>query len=122
MFKRFMTVWVVGLITIVPFTTYYLLFHAQRSEYALLIVLVLFWVFGYWGVVSPLLSLIKLRRFFKTIEQCRTIEDVKQLFHHQLDEETVVEMISNESRIPKFIARHLYHRVAARLKQQTEER
>ena len=56
MFLGATLLWVAGLVTIVPYGTYYLLFHAERDQYALLITLVLFWIFGYWGVVGPVLG------------------------------------------------------------------
>jgi hypothetical protein len=116
-----MILWVVGLVTIVPYSTYYLLFQAERSEYALLIVLVLFWIFGFWGIVSPILTLLKVRRFFNTIKQCRSPRELAQHFHNEVDEESIIDMISTESKIPKFIARRLYHAVVARLRQRAQE-
>jgi hypothetical protein len=118
MFKKMMIIWVVGLLTIVPYSSYYLLFQAERSEYAFLIVLILFWIFGFWGIVSPILTLIKVRRFFKSIEQYRSPRELAQHFHNHLDEETIVEMIAAESRIPRFVARRLYQHVLVRFKQQ----
>lgn len=116
-----MILWVTGLLTLVPGSTYYLLVHAQRSEYALLIVLVLFWIFGFWGVAGPLLSALKIRRLFKTFAQCRSADDVARLFQHQTNEETVIEMIAGENKIPKFLARLLYQQVIAKLKRQGQE-
>jgi hypothetical protein len=71
MLTKAIVVWVVGLLTAVPYGAYYLLFEAQRDEYALLITLLLFWVFGYWGVVGPLIAAIKVRKVFRAIEQAR---------------------------------------------------
>ena len=53
--------WAVGLFTLVPWAVWYLFFHATRDQYALFIVLPLFWVFGYWGVAGPLIGAIKVR-------------------------------------------------------------
>ena len=61
MFLRAAVIWVIGLLTVVPGGTYYLFFHAQREQYAFLITLVLFWIFGYWSVVGPLLAAIKVQ-------------------------------------------------------------
>jgi hypothetical protein len=44
---------VTGLLTIVPYGTYYLFFRAERDQQAMLIALVMFWIFGFWGVVAP---------------------------------------------------------------------
>lgn len=49
-------IWLLGFLTVVPYATYYLFFEAQREQYALLITLVLFWIFGYWSVVGPLIA------------------------------------------------------------------
>jgi hypothetical protein len=48
MIIRITILWVLGLITIVPYSIHHLLYYAQRDEYALLITLVLFWIFGFW--------------------------------------------------------------------------
>jgi hypothetical protein len=47
-------IWVFRLFTVVPYAAYYLLYYALREQYALLITFILFWIFGYWGVVGPL--------------------------------------------------------------------
>lgn len=52
MARYFMLLWVVGLLTLVPYGTYYLLVHASADQYALLITLVLFWIFSYWGLLG----------------------------------------------------------------------
>lgn len=53
MFIAATLVWVTGLLTIVPYGTYYLFFRAERDQWAMLIALVMFWIFGFWGVVVP---------------------------------------------------------------------
>jgi hypothetical protein len=57
MFVAAIAVWVVGLLTAVPYAAYHLWFYAPREQYALLITFILFWIFGYWGVVGPLLAI-----------------------------------------------------------------
>ena len=68
MVRRIALLWVLGLVTIVPSGIYYLLYHARRDEYAFLITIVLFWVFGFWGVVSPILVAVKMRHGLKALE------------------------------------------------------
>jgi hypothetical protein len=53
---------------IVPYAIYRLLFDATREEYAFLIVVPLFWIFGFWGVVGPLLAVVRVRRLFQALE------------------------------------------------------
>lgn len=76
MLAKAVVVWVVGLVTVVPYGTYYLLYEARRDEYALLVTLVLFWIFGFWGIVGPALAAIKVRRVFHAIERARSKDDL----------------------------------------------
>src|SRR5690606_9330777 len=61
--------WIVGLLTIVPYGIYHLIFHVEREHLAFNITLVLFWIFGYWGVVGPILAAIKVRAAFRALER-----------------------------------------------------
>ena len=76
MLAKAVVVWVVALVTVVPYGTSYLLYEARRDEYALLVTLVLFWIFGFWGIVGPALSAIKVRRVFHAIERARSKDDL----------------------------------------------
>jgi len=108
MIVRVTILWVLGLLTIVPYGTYHLLFHAQRDEYALLITLVLFWIFGFWGVVGPILSAIRVRQVFKAIELAGSQEKLKEVLASQESQEVAIDLLASENRIPKFLARRVY--------------
>lgn len=108
-------VWVLGLLTVVPYATYHLLFHAQRDEYALLITLVLFWIFGYWGVVGPLIAAVRVRRVFRALEQSRSKEEVLQALRGAEAKEAAIDLIASENRIPRFLAARVYHMLVKRL-------
>jgi hypothetical protein len=101
-------VWVVGLLTVVPYGTYYLLFHAHRDQYALLMTLVLFWIFGYWSVVGPLIAVIKVRRVFRAIEQARSKDDLMAALRANEAREIAIELIASENHIPRFLAARVY--------------
>jgi len=118
MVTRMVFIWVLGLLTLVPYSIYYLLFSAQRDEYAFYIVLPLFWIFGYWGVVGPVLSAIKLRRVFRALELAASPEQRKQILHSQESREVAIEMIAAENRIPKFLAKKLYDYAVKRFSEQ----
>lgn len=107
--------WVAGLLTIVPYGTYYLLFHAQRDEYALLIVLVLFWIFGFWGVAGPVLAALKVRSVYRAIEQAHSQGRLLEALRSGQTQELLVDMIARENRIPRFLAAKVYRLLAARL-------
>ena len=107
--------WVVGLLTWVPYGTYYLLFHAEREQYALLITLVLFWVFGYWGVVGPLLAAVKVRGLFRAIEQIRSREELIAALGSADTRDAAIELIASENHIPRFLAARLYERIVSKL-------
>lgn len=108
MFLGATLLWVAGLVTIVPYGTYYLLFHAERDQYAFLITLVLFWIFGYWGVVGPLLGAIKVRRVFRALEHAHAEGRLREALQSADAQDAAVELIATENRIPRFLARRVY--------------
>lgn len=118
MLKWFSIIWVAGLITLVPYSIWYLLFEANRDEYALFIVLTLFWIFGYWGVVGPLISAWKAHQFMNALDQVHNGEKLKRLMQSNESKETAIEMLATETGMPKFIARRLYKKLVIRLGQE----
>jgi len=122
MLRRAMVVWVLGLVTVVPYATWYLLFHAPRSQYAVLITLVLFWIFGYWGIVGPLLGAIKVRKVFRAIEQARSSEDLLKTLQSTEAREAAIEFIAMENHIPKFLATRVYDLLVKRLSMRSAPR
>jgi hypothetical protein len=108
MLTKAIVVWVVGLLTAVPYGAYYLLFEAQRDEYALLITLLLFWVFGYWGVVGPLIAAIKVRKVFRAIEQARSRDDLLTALRSAETRDVAIDLIASENHIPRFLAARVY--------------
>jgi hypothetical protein len=107
MIIRITILWVLGLATIVPYSIYHLLYYAQRDEYALLITLVLFWIFGFWGVVGPILSAIKIRSVFRAIEMAQSKEKLKEILSSKEAQEAAIDLIASDNHIPKFLARKL---------------
>jgi hypothetical protein len=108
MVSRALFIWVAGLVTAVPFGTYYLFVHAERDQYALLIILLLFWVFGYWGVVGPILTAVKVRSVFKSLEQAHAQGRLKDLLQSEETRNLAVDLIASENRIPRFLANKVY--------------
>lgn len=108
MVLRATLIWIVGLLTLVPYAGYYLFFEAPRDQYALLIVGILFWIFGYWGVVGPLLAAIKVRQVFRVIEMAKSREDVVAALRSPETQDAFIEMIASENKIPKFLARKVF--------------
>jgi hypothetical protein len=120
MIKRITLLWVTGLFTIVPYSIYYLLFHAQRDDYALLITLVLFWIFGFWGLVGPLIAACRVHRLFKAIELAGSTEQLREVLLSAESREAAIDLIARENRIPRFLARKLFDRALARLELSAE--
>ena len=81
MVLRATLIWVAGLLTLVPWGAYYLLFEAPREQYALLIVGLLFWVFGYWGLAGPVLLGLKVRAVARAIQRVRSRDDLLKTLH-----------------------------------------
>jgi len=108
---RIALLWVLGLVTIVPTGIYYLFYYARRDEYAFLITIVLFWVFGFWGVVSPILVILKTRHVLRALEMAQSGEEFKKVLLSQDSQDVAIRLIASENRIPKFLARKIYNRV-----------
>ena len=101
-------IWVVGLLTAVPYATYHLLFHADRSQYAGLIVFIFAWTFGYWGLVGPLIAALKARAVFKALERAQSREDLERTLGSPEMREVVIEQLAADNHIPRFVAARLY--------------
>jgi hypothetical protein len=108
MIIRITILWVLGLITIVPYSIHHLLYYAQREEYAWLITLVLFWIFGFWGVVGPILSAIKVRHVFRALETAQSKEKLGEILKSTEAQDVAVDLIASENHIPKFLAKKIY--------------
>ena len=111
---RIVMVWVAGLVTIVPYAVYYLFFHASSDQYAWLITFVLFWIFGFWGVVGPIVAALRVRRLFKAIERAGSSEELKKVIQSNESREAAIELIASENGIPKVLARPLYRWIERR--------
>jgi len=104
MLRKATALWIVGLLTVVPYATWHLLFRAPREQYALLITFVLFWIFGYWGLVGPIVSIVKVRSVFGAIQQTRSREELVAVLQSEDARNVAIEHIASEYRIPRFLA------------------
>lgn len=109
--------WVLGLLTLVPYGLYQLLFEAQREEYAFYTVLVGFWIFGYWGVMGPVISAIKARQVMRALELAKSREELERIIHSQDSRQVAIDLIASENKIPKFLARKIYDAAIKRFAQ-----
>lgn len=119
MLAKAVVIWVVGLLTVVPYGTYYSLFEAQRDEYALLVTLVLFWIFGFWGVVGPTLAAIKVRRVFHAIDRVRSKDDLLTTLRSPEARDVAIDLIASENHIPRFLAARVYALLEGRVSSMT---
>jgi hypothetical protein len=119
---RAMVVWIAGLLTFVPYSVYFLFVHAERDQYAVLITFVLFWIFGYWGVVGPILAALKVRAVLGAIEGARTRERLAEVLQSGETREVAIDFIASEHRIPRFLARRVYRHLADRVAVATASR
>lgn len=112
---RALIVWLAGLLTFVPYSVYYLFLRAERDQYAILITFILFWVFGYWGVVGPILAALKVRAVLGALEQARTRERMAEILQSSETRDVAIDFIASEHRIPRFLAERVYRRLAERV-------
>ncbi len=109
-------VWLVGLFTVVPYAAWHLLFHAPREQYPLLITFVLFWMFGYWGVAVPIVTIVKVRSIWRRLEQATNVDERRRLLLSPESREVAIDIIASETGLPRFVARRVYATVARRLR------
>jgi hypothetical protein len=100
--------WVVGFLTFVPYGTYYLLLEAHRDQYAVLIASILFWIFGYWSLVGPLLMVVKVRRVFRAIETAGSRAQLEDVLKSPDAKDVAIDLIATEHHIPRFLASRVY--------------
>ena len=115
MLLKVILLWVVGLVTFVPYGIYSLLFAASRDRYALLITSILFWVFGYWGVAGPLLMTLKVRSVFRAIESAGSKGELEKALQSPDTKDIAIDLIARENHIPRFVAARVYRVLTAKL-------
>ena len=115
MFKKAMLLWIVVLITGVPYATYYLFFEAPREQYAALITFVLFWIFGYWSLVGPLIGLLKFLKFKRAFENISSKEELIELIQNPETEDLAIDFIVRENGVPRFMAKWAYTKISQHL-------
>jgi len=112
---RITILWVLGIVLLVPYAIYRLLFVAEPDEYAFLIVFPLFWIVGFWGVVGPIFAAVKGHRLIRALEKAGSSDELKRAFVDNEGDEVLIELIRAENRIPRWLARKTYYRVKPRL-------
>jgi hypothetical protein len=115
MIARVFALWVVGLLTIVPYAAYRLFFLAERGEYAFLITIGLFWIFGYWSLVGPLVAACQVRRIARLIRAAKSADELRTLLADAGMQDQLLEWAARESNVPKFVLRFLWRRVGGLL-------
>jgi len=108
MFVAAIAIWVFGLFIAVPYATYHLLYYAPREHYALLVTFVLFWIFGYWGLVGPLLAIVKVRSVFRAIEAAKSKDNLVKALQSAETRDVAIDLIAADNHIPRFLARRVY--------------
>jgi hypothetical protein len=113
-------IWLAGFVTVVPYTTYYLVVHASRDQYAWLITLVLFWTFGYWGVVTPALAAWKVRVVFRKLERAKRDGQLLAALEDGVTEAVAVDFIASDNHIPRFLAARVYRLLVRGVREKAE--
>jgi hypothetical protein len=115
MVLRAVVVWIAGLVTLVPYATWYVLYRARPDQYAILITLVLFWIFGFWGVVGPLIALVKVRKVFRALERVTTKDELLATLRSSHARDVAIDLIATDNHIPRFLAERVYNLLLSRL-------
>ncbi len=106
--KKYIFIWVAGLFTFVPVATYHLLFKAQSYQ-APLLVLVLFWVFGFWTCFVPLYKMYRVREMYKTVS---SQDDLAAFIKNSETKDVAINAIADHTGLPKAAAEKLYNATA----------
>lgn len=115
-------VWVLGLFTVVPLCVWLLLTQGDRDNAALLIVLPLFWLFGYFPTIMPIVTVLRIRRWMRLLDDPQRLLDALRELPDGAGEAECIRLIARENRVPQFVVRWLYRRVAPRLREALERR
>ncbi len=115
MLRKATALWIIGLLTVVPYATWHLFFKAPREQYAALITFVLFWVFGYWGVIGPIVSIVKVRSVYRAIQETRSREELVAVLRSEDAQNVAIDHIASEYRIPRFLATRVLQLVSKRI-------
>ena len=115
MLRKATALWIVGLVTIVPYATWHLFFRAPREQYAALITFLRFWVFGSWGLVGPVVSIVKVRSVFRAIQQTQSRDELVAVLRSEDAQNVAIDHIASEYRIPRLLATRVLKLVTERL-------
>ncbi len=75
----------------------------------------LFWIFGFWGVVGPILSALKIHSIIQVLEKTNSGEDLKNLIQSSESQDVVIDTVTSENHVPRFIASRIYSLLIKRL-------
>jgi hypothetical protein len=116
MLLRITLLWI-GIVAIVPYAINQLVFHAQKDEYAFLIVAPLFWIFGFWGVAGPCIAAWRIHTLVRALEAARGSDQIREAFERHEGKEVVVDLVASEYRLPRFMARWVCDRVHKKIRE-----
>lgn len=120
MMFRILLLWVVGGLIIIPYALYHLFSYARPDEYAFLMVMPFFWIFGFWGVVGPAIAVYRIHKLMKALEHVRDRKGLQEAYEAHAGKEVMVDFIASEHRLPKFLVRRLYDTIERRLRAPAE--
>ncbi len=115
MILRITLVWIIGALIIIPYSVYNLIYHAQPEQYVFLIIMPLFWLFGFWGVVGPLIIAYRIRKLMNALESAEDAPSLRDAFARNEGKDVMLELIAKENRIPRLMAGWIYERVVEKL-------
>ncbi|HEX7026299.1 MAG TPA: hypothetical protein VF268_03595 [Gammaproteobacteria bacterium] len=115
MMFRIVMLWILGGLLIIPYSIHRLFFYADRDEYAFLIVMPLFWIFGFWGVVGPMIAALRIHRIMKALESAGDADQVREAFERHEGKEVIIDLIALENKLPRFLAVAIYKKIVRKL-------
>lgn len=100
-------IYVIGCLILCGYAAYFLFLKADSAgDYALWIVLPLAWVFCYFPIATPIITALRFKQLFNTLQDA---QDIKQAIDDaDISDEEVIELIKTHTNLPEPILNHVY--------------
>jgi high-affinity K+ transport system ATPase subunit B len=101
--------YLLGLLTIVPYSLWHVLHNAPREQYAVWLFVAIWWTFLFPPTIGALLTAVTVMRVMRNINRHRTLTTLIRA--SGLTGDDLIALVARNIAIPKFVARILVRRI-----------
>lgn len=101
--------YLLGLVTIVPYSLWHLLYHAPKEQYAFWMFLAIWWTFLFPPTVGALLTALTVLQVMRNIKRHRSLATL--IRESGLTGDDLIALVARNVAIPKFVAKILVRRI-----------